>query len=159
MDCFGDHAAMCACKGDRTIRHNKLRNLIHDQTQKAGMRTVKEKPGLLPSRPLEDGVAGTGLRRPADIWWGEGAGGNGVAYDLAVTSGMRRDWLHKGASRAGVFLESMSSSSWNIRRRGGSAGSRGLNSGHWSSRLMAEDGVRRWGKFCNWLEGGDGKCG
>ena len=106
MDRFGDHAAMCSCKGDRTVRHNRVRNLVFGQSRKAGMGTEKEKVGLLPGRPREDGVKGDEARRPADIWWREGAGGNGVAWDFAVVSGMRRDRVHKGADRAGeVFQE------------------------------------------------------
>ena len=69
MDRYGDHAGMCACKGDRTVRHNRARNLVFTDTRKAGLGTEKEKAGLLPGRPMEDGMVVDAARRPADIWW------------------------------------------------------------------------------------------
>ena len=51
MDPFGDHALACACKGDRTLRHNRIRNLAFEDVSEAGMSPESEKAGLLPSRP------------------------------------------------------------------------------------------------------------
>eukprot|EP00663_Eupelagonemidae_sp_cell21sb_P010460 gene10460-biopygen9576 len=52
MDPFGDHALVCSGGGDRTRRHNALRDLIVRLAQSAGVAAVAEKPGLLPPRPL-----------------------------------------------------------------------------------------------------------
>jgi hypothetical protein len=93
FDTFGDHALACACGGDRTVRHNKFRNIMWEESRMAGMDTQKEKANLLPERPAFDGVKGTAGRRPADVWWKGGEGGKGVAWDFAVTSGMRADRL------------------------------------------------------------------
>ena len=105
MDCFGDHATVCTCNGDRTIRHNRVRNVVNQESKRVGMRTEKEKAGLLPGRPVEDGIATNDQRRPADIWWRDGAGGNGVAWDFAVASGMTSKRIRKGADRAGEVFE------------------------------------------------------
>ena len=66
MDRFGDHALVCPCKGDRTIRHNALRNIAYEESSLAGMQPVKDELGLLPQRPREDGLKSGGQRRPAD---------------------------------------------------------------------------------------------
>ena len=57
MDSFADHALVCPCKGDRTIRHNCLRDITYSEAKNAALRAEKEKPGLLPPRPKEDGLA------------------------------------------------------------------------------------------------------
>jgi hypothetical protein len=96
MDCFGDHALVCRCKGDRTVRHNHLRNLVFEEAVLAGTGAEKEKPGLLPVRPEADGLhVGQGDRRPADVWIPRSQGGAGEALDFACTSGMRADILDK----------------------------------------------------------------
>jgi hypothetical protein len=106
MDIYGDHALVCACKGDRTVRHNKVRNIVWEETQKAGMETVKEKANLLPARPGDDGIRAEGARRPADIWWKGGDRGRGEAWDFAVTSGLRGDRMRKGEDGArAVFAD------------------------------------------------------
>lgn len=94
LDKFGDHALVCPCKGDRTVRHNGLRNAFHQEAACGGMQPVKEKAGLLPQRPGEDGITTQGgNRRPADVWLPRGLGGRGRALDFACTSGMRADRL------------------------------------------------------------------
>ena len=74
MDVWGDHALVCATKGDRTVRHNRIRDSVLDEGRKAGLELDKEKANLLPGRPDEDGIltkeqTGSTGRRPADIWW------------------------------------------------------------------------------------------
>lgn len=91
MDRFADHALTCACKGDRTIRHNEIRNRYAVDATDAGLRPEKEKAGLLPCRPMEDGIRiDGGDRRPADIWLPRGASGKGEALDFACTSGLQQ---------------------------------------------------------------------
>eukprot|EP00973_Karenia_brevis_P052429 7285383-Karenia_brevis.AAC.1 len=79
MDSFGDHALVCQCSGDRTVRHNRLRDVVCQSAGQGSLAPEREKAGLLPGRPPEDGVrssdaaaAGDGQqrtargRRPAD---------------------------------------------------------------------------------------------
>eukprot|EP00973_Karenia_brevis_P052546 7299113-Karenia_brevis.AAC.1 len=90
MDSYGDHALVCPCKGDRTRRHNAVRDLTHVEAQEARMAPEKEKQGLIPGRPVEDGVHSRSQqenRRPADIWLPTGGGfsrGRPEALDFAV---------------------------------------------------------------------------
>ena len=102
MDSYGDHALVCPCRGDRTVRHNAVRDVVHADAFEAKMAPEKEKQWLLPSRPEEDGIharqAQEGDRRPADVWLPRGSGstnGRPEALDFAVTSGMRQDMITK----------------------------------------------------------------
>jgi hypothetical protein len=116
MDSWGDHALVCPCQGDRTRRHNILRDLVAVEAARASLGPEKEKAGLLPHRPAEDGV-GSGsegrednneARRPADVWLPRGAGFSGgkpEALDFAVTSGMRRDKLTRTLTSAESICE------------------------------------------------------
>ncbi len=109
MDRFGDHALVCSCKGDRTVRHNKLRNEVHKEAMRAGMMPEKEKPGLLPRRPESDGIS-TAVdherRRPADVWLPRGTPNGGQALDFACTSGLRADIMETTEMQApAVFAE------------------------------------------------------
>ena len=74
IDKFGDHCLTCACGGDRTKRHNFLRNEVFFFSNSAGLNPELECPGLLPPRPLggasqENGSErNIGNRRLADIY-------------------------------------------------------------------------------------------
>ena len=99
MDVYMDHSSVCSCGGDRTLRHNALRDLTCIEASIAGLRPKKEKQNLLPPRPDEEFLRGerpnTG-RRPADIWlpiWN----GKPAALDFACTSGMQASALHTSA--------------------------------------------------------------
>ena len=64
MDRFSLHAG--AAGGERTQRHNALRDLLASWADRAGLQPEVEKPGLLlPQRPDEARLA---QRRPADIF-------------------------------------------------------------------------------------------
>ena len=93
MDRYGDHALVCPCKGDRTVRHNELRNISCKEAVEANLRPEKEKANLLPGpRPQEDSISGdTGSRRPADLWLPRGSGRRAVALDFACSSGLKTD--------------------------------------------------------------------
>jgi hypothetical protein len=101
LDRWGDHALVCPCGGDRTIRHNSLRDIVFEEALEGGVRPEREKAGLLPQRPTADGLpvsplSGNG-RRPADVWLPRGPNGGGEALDFAVTSGMRADIFRQAA--------------------------------------------------------------
>ena len=107
MDQWGDHALVCSCNGDRTVRHNSIRDIVHEEAADASLRPEREKAGLLPGRPAEDGVQLTsGARRPADVWLPRGTHGDAEALDFAVTSGMRFDAYRRAAGDpATVFAD------------------------------------------------------
>ena len=106
MDRFGDHALTCSCNGDRTVRHNEIRNQFYSDAVWAGLRPEKEKAGLLPSRPAEDLLPATqGARRPADVWLPRGRAGRGEALDFACSSSMRADLMARTAESPTVVFE------------------------------------------------------
>ena len=43
LDAFLDHALVCSCGGDRTLRHNSLRDTTFSEAIDAGMRAEREK--------------------------------------------------------------------------------------------------------------------
>ena len=96
MDRFGDHALVCPCGGDRTKRHNLLRNSVYHFATSCGHNAELEKPGLLQPRPWLEGGYENGInpanpqaRRPADVYIARWRRGTPIALDFAVTSGMR----------------------------------------------------------------------
>jgi len=104
LDSFGDHALVCSCGGDRTRRHNLLRNVVFHASDAANLRPELEKEGLLPQRPLDGGAHEDGSpctdhnsqpqhRRPADVFIPRWRSGPPAAWDFAVTSGLRIDRL------------------------------------------------------------------
>jgi hypothetical protein len=108
-DVWGDHAVACPAGGDRTRRHNRIRNEIAALAEAAGHAPAVERPHLLPARPTilyapEDGsTPGRGAsdqRRPADVyvpaWWC----GRPGAIDAAVTSGLTESALPAAARDA-----------------------------------------------------------
>ena len=95
MDNWGDHALTCSYAGDRTIRHNAIRNICYEEAEEAGLRPEREKAGLLPELPQEDGLPiAPSARRPADIWVPWGSSGKGEALDFAVSSGLQSNLFH-----------------------------------------------------------------
>jgi len=112
LDAYGDHALVCCGGGDRTRRHNLLRNIAFHAAEAASLRPEMERPGLLPQRPLmgpscEDGAPvevgdGTaGSRRPADVYIPRWRYGPPAAWDFAVTSGLRLDLQIDAATSPG----------------------------------------------------------
>ena len=104
IDKFGDHCLTCACGGDRTKRHNLLRNEVFHFCNSSGLNPELERPGLLQPRPLtgaayEDGAARDvgGGRRPADVYLPRWRRGTPAALDFAVTSGLRSDIVNRSA--------------------------------------------------------------
>ena len=99
MDRKGRHAAVCACGGDRTRRHNGTRDRVCEFAASARLRPEKEKPGLLQPSPDQPGA---GARRPADVFlpcWSQGAS---AALDIAITSPSRADFVLEASRRPGA---------------------------------------------------------
>ena len=113
MDAYGDHALVCSCRGDRTIRHNALRDLTVAEAVCARSSPEKEKQGLLPGRPLDDGAPcrqqqGESQRRPADVYLPRGLGEAKrapAALDWAITSGLRADKVQQVVEGTSDILE------------------------------------------------------
>ena len=104
VDKFRDHCLTCACGGDRTKRHNLLRNEVFFFCNSMGLNPELERPGILQPRPLigvlqESGDARdpNGNRRPADVYLPKWRRGTPAALDFAVTSGLRSDVVNRSA--------------------------------------------------------------
>ena len=103
MDSFGDHALTCQCRGDRTVRHNAVRNVTYSSARDANMSPEREKANLLPARPPGDvwdadvtnQQQARQRRRPADVYLPRGVNGSPVALDFAATSGMQSGLLRQ----------------------------------------------------------------
>ena len=105
MDRWGDHALTCECGGDRTVRHNAIRNICYEEATEAALRPEREKANLLPQRPVADGLPQRHSgRRPADVWLPRGASGKGEALDFAISSGMQSELFHPVADTPGLVF-------------------------------------------------------
>ena len=105
MDAFLDHALVCSCGGDRTLRYNAVRNDFFDEAQAAGVRCEKEKLNLLPPRLDDESLRGEDAvngRRPADVWLAHWSRGRVGAIDFAVNSGLRNDVVGAAAQEPTV---------------------------------------------------------
>ena len=126
LDKFGDHCLVCPNGGDRTKRHNHLRNRVHFFANSAGLNPELERPGLLPPRPFMGASPENGImprdpsaRRPADVYLPRWRLGIPMALDFAVTSGMRDDTINAtilDASSAAVSYEGFKNSHMDTAR-------------------------------------------
>lgn len=115
FDAFGDHALVCPCHGDRTKRHDALRNQTFFHAQAAGFSSAElERPGLLQPRAPGEGPPDTDAdgddldasgRRPADVFIPRWRNGIPAALDFAVTSGLRGDLVVSSAEASGTAAE------------------------------------------------------
>ena len=98
LDIWGDHCLSCCCAGDRVVRHNDVRNVVYQECRAAGLRTEKEKAGLLPPRARDEGMPPCrSARRPADVWQLQGPSGSSEAWDFTVGSGLSPHLLELSA--------------------------------------------------------------
>ena len=102
VDRYGDHCLTCSCGGDRTKRHNLIRNAIFHLCNGSGLNPELERPGLLQPRPLTGSLQENGAerdpntnRRPADVYLPRWRRGMPAALDIAVTSGLKMDMVNK----------------------------------------------------------------
>ena len=97
VDRFGDHCLTCSGGGDRTRRHNSLRNEAFHFCASCNLSPELEKPGLMCARPAVGSTTEAGGqiesdpsgRRPADVYLPRWRLGTPAALDFAVTSGLR----------------------------------------------------------------------
>ena len=113
MDRYADHCLTCACGGDRTKRHNLIRNEVFYFCNSAGLNPELERPDLLQPRPLtgyrhEDGSNrdSNNYRRPADVYLPRWRRGAPAALDFAVTSGLRSNIVERSALDGTVSVKS-----------------------------------------------------
>ncbi|CAE8623744.1 unnamed protein product [Polarella glacialis] len=93
LDSRGHNSRMCCAGGDRTRRHNGLRNRMFRGAVRAGLHPELERPGLLlPSRP-GDINQNEQAQRPADVYLPCFTGGLPAALDFAVTAPQRQETL------------------------------------------------------------------
>ena len=93
------HAGMCVAGGEHIQRHHAVRELVHSWAHRAGLRSEREKAGLLlPSNPEETGQAN---RRPADVYLPAFAG-SPVALDFAITAPQRQETLAQASRHTGA---------------------------------------------------------
>lgn len=103
MDAFMDHAFVCPCGGDRTLRHNALHDVFFSHFCVGGVKGGKGEGGSL-ARPDDEGPRTESLRdgrRPADAWVAGWDWPIAAAIDFAVTSGLRPDRLAESARDPG----------------------------------------------------------
>ena len=106
LDTFADHALTCICNGDRTVRHNVVRDVVFEAAVEAGMGAEREKANLLPPRPAFDGLRAVDTaRRPADVWIPRNRQGAAEALDFACTSGLRSDMLQRTSENGSIVFE------------------------------------------------------
>ena len=98
LDTKGYHANVCCAGGDRTTRHNKVRNAVFKLAKAAALGPELEKPNLLlPSNPDD---AETNRRRPADVFLPAWLNGSPAALDFAVTAPQRQVTVEQAAKEA-----------------------------------------------------------
>ena len=112
MDIYGDHCLTCACGGDRTRRHNLLRNEVYFFCNSLGLNPEMERPGLLQSGPHGGGLQENGgmqdsneNRRPADVYIPKWRRGIPAALDFAVTNGLLVYLVNKSANNNSAVTE------------------------------------------------------
>ena len=100
----GDHALVCSCGGDRTRRHNLLRNIVFHAANSVSVPPEFKNEGPLPQRPFDGGVCDNGstrgeresefqLRRQVDVFIPRWQSGPPATCGFAATSGLRMDLL------------------------------------------------------------------
>ena len=99
LDKLSHHAAVCVAGGERTLRHNAVRDVVFDWAVRAGLAPEKERAGLLPPHASED--ASSARRRPADVYLPSWAG-SPAALDFAVTAPQRQETLAQAGKEAGA---------------------------------------------------------
>ena len=94
-DIMGDHAIGCAYLGERTFRHNLLRDAIHSAAQAACLNPAREIRGLLPGSEA----------RPADVFLPSWVKGHDAALDVTVISPLQQNLVDRCANDNSLALD------------------------------------------------------
>ena len=96
QDELGDHAMHCNDNnGIRAGRHDRIRDRVNDEAQRASLNPTKEFPGIVPGS----------LSRPADIYVPDWIDGRKVAFDVSVTSPTQEAVLLRAAETAATAID------------------------------------------------------
>ena len=90
----GDHAVSCSSQGERTARHNHLRDILYHTAVSASLGPTKEGRFLVP---------GTG-DRPADVLIPHWTGGRDTALDVTVINPLQSATVAQAATTPGHAL-------------------------------------------------------
>ena len=96
MDVYLDHALVCSCGGDRTLRHNAVRDQVFSEAIEFGLRVQREKAGLLPPRP-GDARGSTHVRAKWIRRRGLPSTSRGRGWVCGAKSGQRKAISNKGS--------------------------------------------------------------
>ena len=106
LDAYSHHAGLCSVGGERTQRHNAVRDVVCTWTERAGLQPEKERASLLLPRRPED--VHLSRRRPADIYV-PCLEGTPTALDFAITGPQRTESLsqamHQPVSAAAAYAD------------------------------------------------------
>ena len=101
QDDLSDHAMHCNDDhGIRAGRHDRIRDRIHEEAQRASLNPTKELPGIVPGSNS----------RPADIYVPHWPDGRRVAFDVSVTSPTQEALLPRAAEAAATAIEARKAS-------------------------------------------------
>ena len=149
MDEFGDHALHCRDDhGMKGGRHDRIRDNIFKEAQRASLSPTMEMPGLVPGS----------MSRPADVFVPTWINGKKVAFDISVVSPTQEAILHRAAEFPAAAIEMRKASKNSLHFD--NCRSQGIvflplvveTFGAWDSEAvkllkdMARQSARRWGK-------------
>ena len=150
QDKYGDHAMHCRDDhGIRGGRHDRIRDKIFNEAQRASLNPTKEMPRLVPGRQS----------RPADVFIPQWLDGRKVAFDVSVVSPTQEALLHRAADTSAVAIESRKATK--IRTHFDNCRAEGIffqplvveSFGGWDKdavfflKKIATQEARRWGKL------------
>ena len=96
QDELGDHALHCRDDhGMKGGRHDRIRDKISKEAQRANLHPTNEMPGLVPGS----------LSRPADIYIDNWVDGRKVAFDVSVTSPTQEAVIFQAADRPAAAID------------------------------------------------------
>ena len=93
-DQLGDHSLCCGSRGERSSRHNILRDILYKAAVSAALGPTREERGLIPGSD----------RRPGDIFIPYWTGGKGTALDVTVTNPLQIATVAQASITAGHAL-------------------------------------------------------
>ena len=94
-DILGDHSMVCGRGGERIVRHNAIRDALHETAAAAGLAPLKEGRALLPGNN----------RRPADVFIPHWAAGLDAALDVTVTHPLQDATRARAATTPGHAMK------------------------------------------------------
>ena len=91
----GDHAASCGWGGERTYRHDAIRDCLFSTCVQACLGPTREDRALIPGRQA----------RPADIYLPSWSGGLDTALDITVINPLQQTLMDRSAANPGHALQ------------------------------------------------------